>query len=261
MLLLAGANSVVFRDRFPNELFVTKLSGVFLAAVFAPALDIDDFARAGIPATPAEFAALDLHNYDKRLKQVWGGPPFTLQLYIGAKLGIQEEYTRAVDAASMRLVESALLRHPLGLLRVYAENFREYFSPSGWRAHAASELGLDLKLPEKFVAVSASRFGAKLDANLPQERSLLVRATLAWIMLYPFQLAAGLLGALYLLARRRPRPEAIVLAAGLLADVAAAPFYSNYVIPRYVLGGVFLSTALIGLAAQQAFAGRADRRV
>jgi len=250
--LLACANRVVFREQFPHELFTTKLSGVFLAAVFAPALELPDFASAGIPITQAEFRALDLGNYDRRVLQVWGGPGATLQSFIAYKLGISAPYTQAVDRASFRLVASAARRSPLSILKVYGENLLQYCRPAEWRRHAATELGLDQTLPDAFVTMSRKQLHASVDSGAAQLRSPLIRAYLAIDFIYPFQLAAGLLSALYLLVRRQARPGVIVLASGLAADLAAAPLYSNYVIPRYVLGAIFLSTLLIGLAAQDA---------
>jgi hypothetical protein len=239
--ILVGANRVVFRQQFPDELFTTKLSGVFLAAVFAPALEMQDFASAGIPITQAEFRALDLGNYDRRLLHVWGGPGVTLQQFIAYSLGITQLYTQAVDRAAFRLVASAARRSPLAMLKVYGENLLQYCRPADWARHADAEMGLDLPLPDAFVTLSRTTLHAKIGSGTSQIRSPLIRAYLATCRLYPFQLATGLLAASYLLARRPVRPGAIVLAAGLFADLAAAPLYSNYVIPRYVLGAIFLS--------------------
>jgi hypothetical protein len=79
---LAVANRLVLADRFPHELFVNKLSGVFLASVFAPALQASDFEKVGIPITTSEFLRLDLANYEKRLGQAWGHSPDDLQQFI-----------------------------------------------------------------------------------------------------------------------------------------------------------------------------------
>ena len=125
-----------------------KLSGISLAAVFAPALQVADFEYAGIPVTGAEFQRLDLGNYDKRGRQLWGKSANDLQQFLRDKLNMQDDYTAAVDRTATRLVESAFLRDPLSLAVVYARSASYYFIPSKWKRAAYGEMGLSSPLPE-----------------------------------------------------------------------------------------------------------------
>ena len=246
--LLVAANIIVFAQRFPHETFVLKLSGISLAAVFAPALQVADFEYAGIPVTGAEFQRLDLGNYDKRGRQLWGKSANDLQQFLRDKLNIQDDYTAAVDRTATRLVESAFLRDPLSLAVVYARSASYYFIPSKWKRAAYGEMGLSSPLPDDFVTFFNAYSVPKIVPAITQVKSPIIRVYEILSYLYPIQLALGLCAALILLLREPARPCVIVLSAGFFADLATAPLYSNYMIPRYILAGIFISYLLIGLA-------------
>ena len=125
--LLSAANSVVFGDRFQHEPFINKLSGVFLASIFAPALQMSDFEAAGIPLTATEFQRLDVTNYDRRLGHAWAQSPDYLHQLIKDRLGVTEDYTTEVDSTAARLVWSAFKRNPIAVARVYAWGAWQYF--------------------------------------------------------------------------------------------------------------------------------------
>jgi hypothetical protein len=247
--LLVAANSVVFAQRFPHETFVLKLSGVFLAGAFAPALQAADFEHAGIPVTPEEFQRLDLGNYDKRDAQVWGPSADDLQQFLRDKLNIHQDYTADVDRAAIRLVESAFLRDPLSVAAVYVSSGWQYLLPSEWRRHVYDEMGLSRPLTAYFLTFFNAYSVPKIVPEITQVRSPIIRVYEAVSSFYPIQLALGCCAALFLVLRQRARPCVAVLSAGLFADLAAAPLYSNYVIPRYILAAIVISYLLIGLAA------------
>jgi hypothetical protein len=261
--LLLAANSLVFAQRFHGEVFVTKLSGVFLAGVFAPALKIADFRHAGIAVTPAEFQSLKLDDYDKRVTQVWGQSPDDLQHFLREKLNVHDDYTAKVDHAASALVKSAFLRDPLSLAIVYARTAKQYVQPAQWHRMVYFEMGLPRPLPDDFVSMFNSYSVPKITTDITKVRSLLIRLYDFVSYAYPVQLGLGICAALLLLVRERRRPCVVVLSAGLLADLAAAPLYSNYLIARYVLAAIVISYLLIGLAVLSLIRPRdqSDRRL
>jgi len=247
---LAVANRIVFADRFQHELFVNKSSGVFLAGVFAPALQKSDFEKVGIPITTAEFLRLDLTNYEKRSAQVWGPWPDNLHQFIKDKLSIKNDYTTLVDQTASDLVWSTLRRNPIALAKVYVWSAFQYAEPSEWHSKVYDEMGLSWDLPADFVAFSNRYSILKIEPEITKIRSPLVRLYEAVSYFYPLQLLLGLAAAAYLMMQERNRPSVAVLTAGLLADLASAPLYSSYVIARYILGAIIISYLLIGLAIQ-----------
>jgi hypothetical protein len=247
---LAMANRIVFADQFQHEPFVNKSSGIFLACVFAPALEKSDFEKVGIPITTSEFLRLDLTNYDKRSAQVWGPSPDNLHQFIKDKLGVKNDYTTLVDQTASGLVWSALRRSPIALAKVYVWSAFQYMEPSEWHSKVYEEMGLSKALPADFVAFSNRYSVLKIEPEITKIRSPLMRLYEALSYFYPLQLLLGLAAAAYLMLRERNRPSAVVLTAGLLADLASAPLYSNYVIARYILGAIIICYLLIGLAIQ-----------
>jgi len=247
---LAVANRIVFADRFQHELFVNKSSGVFLACVFAPALQKSDFEEVGIPITTSEFQRLDLTNYDKRSAQVWGPSPDNLHQFIKDKLSIKDDYTTLVDQTASNLVWSALRRSPIALAKVYVWSAFLYAEPSEWHSKVNEEMGLLRALPADFVAFSNRYSVLKIEPEITKISSPLMLLYEGVSYFYPLQLLLGLAAAAYLMIRERNRPSAVVLTAGLLADLTSAPLYSNYVIARYILGAIIISYLLIGLAIQ-----------
>jgi hypothetical protein len=247
---LAVANRIVLADQFPNEWFVNKLSGVFLAGVFAPALQMSDFQKVGIPITTSEFQRLGLTSYEKRTDQVWGKSPDCLHQFIKDKLKIKQDYTRTVDETALGLVWSAFRRNPISLAKVYTRSAFQYVKPSEWHQSIKFEMGLWQALPSNFVAFANRYSVLKIEPEITEIRSPLVRLYEAVSYVYPLQLLLGLAAAAYLMIRESDRPSVVVLTAGLLADLGSVPFYCNSVIPRYILGAIIISYLLIGLAIQ-----------
>jgi hypothetical protein len=250
--ILSAANGVIFGDRFQHEMFVNRLSGVFLASVFAPALQMSDFEAVGVPITDSEFLRLDLGNYDKRTGHPWVQSPDYLHQFIRDKLGVKADYTAEVNRVASRLVWNAFIRDPIAAAKVYAWSGIQYASPAGWHDALGTDLGLSRALPASFVDFSNRYSILKIDPEITKVRSPLVRFYEVASYFYPLLLLLGLVAAGYLVARRGHDDSVAVavLIAGLLADLAATPLYSYYVIARYVLGAVIISYVLIGVAMQ-----------
>ncbi|GAB0116277.1 hypothetical protein [Acidisoma sp. 7E03] len=247
VLAVVGANRVMFAKEFPGQFFATKLSGVFLAGVFTPALHPEDFARAGIPVTAEEYAKLDLSNYQKRVVQVWGHDPSDLHQLIKDKLHISADYTAAVDRAASKLVASAFERDPLAFLKVYLVSALDYVRPDQWRRQVPGEMGLTRPLPDFFVAFVNRYAVLKVTPEITTVRSLLIRIYTAASYAYPFLLLLGLGAGFILLWTQGVTVGVVVPFAAFLADLASAPLYGNYLIARYVLAAIFLAYLLIGL--------------
>ena len=245
---ITGANRVVFAKQFPGETFVNKLSGVFLAGVFAPALKQVDFRNAGIPITSEEFEKLDLSDYEKRDKQVWGHHHTDLQQLIEDNLHVAGAYNTTVNQAAWRLVMSAVRRDPLSFAKVYFVDLFDFAKPQQWRSHAPIEMGLTRDLPSNFVAFVNHDSVLKITSNITKVRSALIQAYEAVAGLYPLQLLLGFLAGLVLLIRTGPRPCVVLPFAAFCADLTAAPLYENYLIARYILATVFLGYLLVGMA-------------
>jgi hypothetical protein len=245
--LMAASNAMVFAKRFPNEIFVTKLSGDFLAGVFAPALQPVDFARAGVPVTAKQFQSLDLANYGKRLAQVWGSDPDDLHHFLRERLGAQDDYAATLDKTCMRLVKSAFLRDPLAFLAVYLEGAREYLEPSQWIKRLDDEMGINSPLPDGFVAYVNQYAVTKLYPGITVAKTPLLRIYTAVAFLYPLQIVLGLAAALYCMLFQRRHFGLVLLSAALIVDLALAPVYSNYVIARYILAAIALNYVLIAM--------------
>ena len=255
---MLAANRIVFAKRFPHELFVNRLSGVLTAAVFAPAVKKSDFDKLGIPITDAEFQRLDLKNYNKRSDHVWGTAHDDLHQFLRDKLGVKagEGDPMAVDKASSSLIRSAFLRNPFAVAKVYIHGLLEYASPPRWRAQHANEAGLTRPLPDYFVSFWNKYSALKVDPEITRIRSPLVRIFGASLYFYPFLLLLGAMAAGYLIITDRSRLSAVILGAGFVGTLAAAPLYSDYVLARYVLGAIVNSYLLIGLAIQAIFSRR-----
>jgi hypothetical protein len=253
-LLGAGALAAANRQIF-GEAFLVRPAEVSLAAVFAPALQPEDFAAAGIAVEPAAYAALHLEQYGRRTAQIWSREHDTLHQLLRDKLGVTAQFAPEVDRAAARLVRRALMRDPLAVAGVYLRSALIYADPRSWRDLASAGMGLDRDLPAAFVAFSNRRTSAPIDAGLPRRPSPLVSLCLALFPLYPLQLLLGAAAAGWLLLRQGRRPAVVVPAAALAADLATAPLYSAELNPRYVLGAVFVAWLLIGLAAADLAAG------
>lgn len=258
---LAGANRLVFADRLPGETFLLRPSGVFSAGVYAPALRPADFAAAGIAVTPAEYAALRLDDYDRRDAQIFTLTHDHLHQLIKDKLGITASYTAAVDRTARAIVLNALERDPLAFATVWLHGALLYADPRQWGWFAPAELGVNSDLPAGFVAFSDQRTARPLDPASSRRHTPLLRLYLAVVRLYPLQLLLGMGAAALLLVRQGRRPPVLVLTAALIADLVFAPVFGTNAIARYLLGGVFASYLLIGLAAVElAGFGRREAR-
>jgi hypothetical protein len=258
--LQLAANRVVFKTTFPGETFLMKESGVFLAGVFAPALEPQDFAKVGAPVSQAEFDRLNLKNRPLRNAQIWATVPGFEHQLLKDKLHHPEDYSAVVDHASKALVVNAFKRDPLGVIGVYLQNAAEYFMPSMWRSYAQSEMGLDRDLPDSFVGMSNAATTLKLPANVTRLRSPLIKMYLAVCGYYPVQLILGLAAAAVLLIRERKSACSVLLACAAVITLAMAPLYSVYVIPRYVLMTVLANAVLIPLATASLGRGLFRRR-
>jgi hypothetical protein len=247
---LLVSNSIVFADKYPHELFLDRLDGVRLASVYAPALQMSDFQKVGIPITTSEFRRLDLTNYNKRNSHIHKNSPYCLNQFIKDKRKINQDYTRIVDETAKGLVWNAFRRNPISLAKVYAWNAFLYAEPSNWHRSVYWETGQWAPLPSEFVAFVNARSYLKIEPEITKIRSPLVRMLETFSYLYPLQLLLGLVATAYLMIRERANPSTAVLTAGLLAVLASTPLYSVAVIPRFLLGAIFISYLLIGIAIQ-----------
>ncbi|MFT8243703.1 hypothetical protein [Roseomonas sp. BN140053] len=245
LALLVGANAAVFAGRFPGEVFANKMSGVFLLGTFAPALQAEDFRAAGVAVSDAEVAALDLGNFHKRVRQIWGERGESAHALIRDRLGITEEYSATVDQVSGRILRHAAWRDPLAVARVYAVGLLIYFSPDEWTTFLQEEMGLSRDLPEGFVQRVNAMTDRPLDPGITGVVTPMLAAFLHLAPAYPLLLLCGSILAAWRLLSGRGDLAELVVSAGLLATVASVPLFSNYVIPRYVLAAVFLSHLLL----------------
>lgn len=109
-------------------------------------------------------------------------------------------------------------------------------------------MGLTRSLPHNFVTFINQNSVLKITPDLSLLRSPLIRAYEAISGLYPLQLLLGFCAGVAILLRIGPKPFLVLPFAAFCADLAAAPLYENHFIARYILGAIFLSYLLIGLA-------------
>lgn len=239
--VLLGANAAVFADRFPGELFLNKSAGIFLLGTFAPAVIADDFRSAGIPVLDGEVEMLDLPNYDKRGTQIWGTNERSAQVLIRKHLRLTDPYSTELDSVSKRIVWHALLRDPWGVAQVYGNSLLFYFQPYQWRRFLKHEVGLTRTLPADAVADLNRIASPSIRMDITQVRSPMLNAFLRTATIYPILLLIGAAAACRHLLNARSSVGGVLASAGLLAVLAAAPLYSVYVIPRYVIASVLLT--------------------
>lgn len=245
IVVLIGANRVLFAEQFPGELFINKLSGVFVLGSFAPALNATDFRAAGIEVSDADVAALRLNDYDRRGDQIWGVNDTDAQALIKRRLGVMAPYTRIVDNTCTRIVVHALWRNPLSFLQVYATTLLFHFEPSEWRKHLDVETGTTRSLPQGFVDMMNRLAKPHITPEIAVQPSIMLSTFLRVAPVYPLLLAGTVLAAgWHLLLGRRTRLGCLVASAGFLAVVAAGPLYAVYVIPRYMIAAVPLAFAI-----------------
>jgi hypothetical protein len=243
--LLVAANSFVFAKRFPQELFVNKLSGVMLLGTWAPAVDASDFRAAGLHVSDADIAALDLTNYDARGRQIWGTDDSSARILIMHRLGTTDDMSASIDRICTRIVRHALLRNPLGMARVYVRTLLMQFDPRRWHdEYFDMETGITRVLPDGFVGWMNRLSTRQITANMTQMPSPVFSTYRAIARAYPVMLGLGLATALWRLLGRRRRIGGILAASGFIAVVVTVPLFTVAVIPRYFIAAVFLQYLL-----------------
>ena len=252
---LAGCNATLFASQLGGQPFVNRLSGTFMMGVFAPALEQRDFTRAGVPLSDQEYRDLQLQDYDKRIAQVWGGTAGARHLVMD-RLGDHDEYSAAVDRTCMAVVVNAFKRKPLTFAKVYLHSLALHFSIGEWRKFFETESGADRPLEAGFVEDFNRRVFTKIYPDITKEPSLTLSLYRTALPFYPPFLGLCSAVAVFLLLSRRSGTVEAAASAAFIAALVAAPLYSNYVIPRYVLACVVLGYVLIGLLLQRALAGR-----
>ncbi len=243
--VLGVSNTVVFGDTFHHRFFINKLSGSLLMGVFAPALDRSDFTAAGVTLSEAEFAGLHLGDYGARGNVTFGADEHGARFLVKERLGITDNYDDALDRTFGRVVRHAALRDPAAMAGVYLRTLLIYFEPAEWRRSFVFDMGIERPLDPVFVRIIDKFTTEKLDPTITGRRSAMLRAYDTVLTVYPFILLAVSALALVILTRRRASLAEIVASAGLLASLLAAPLYSDYAIPRYVLASVFLGYLLV----------------
>jgi len=247
-LLIAFANFQVFRDTgVTDRPFLTRMSSLFLLGVFAPAIDVDDFERAGVPLSREEFEALKLDDYSLRIFHVWGSGPNALRVLLKEKLKVEDDYSPRLDAAAGRVVASAAARHPAALAEVYLTNLRHYFTPSEWHREIRRELGVDRQLPPDFLETMNSLGSARLYPEMTAAPSPLLKLFLWTLPFYPIYIAVSAALAAVLILRRSTTTFVALGCAAVWVTLLLAPLYSNYVIPRYLLATVFFGHLAIAV--------------
>ena len=253
---LAAANSAVFSQQFGHKPFVNKLSGAFLMGVFAPALAKEDFENAGIHLSDGEFADLELSNFDKRGQQVWGSDARSARFLVMSRLGVSDQYSDVVDKTCRHIALNAVRRNPVGFLGVYLKSVSLYFSYGEWKASLDAETGVNRPLDTVFIKYINHLSTFKLYPDIVREESPMMTMYKLELPFYPIYLIVCLVAALYNLLRNPRGLTEVILSAAFIATFLAAGLYSNNVIPRYVLGSVFLGYLLLALLVQAQFEHR-----
>ena len=227
--------------------------------VFLPALRREDFIRAGLPITPAEFAALQLDRYDRRELAVWADGPGYVRWLMQAKLH-REVKDPAFERICSLVVRSALLHHPQDLVRTYAWSTLLYLVPRRWHDVYWGEMGFRRALPDWVRAYLAMITESPVPPNLHAQPSLLPTVLHAVVPVYPIVLVLGVFASVRLLVRRAPVGGADLMAAAMLASFAALPLYSHALKPRYALPAVLLGAWTFGIVLVDLVATGARRR-
>ncbi len=246
ILSLAATNMVAYGDRFQHRPFVNRLSGVFLMGVFAPALQQSDFRAAGVPLDAATFSSFRSAEYSRRGNQVWDTSGPTIRLFLEDHFRATDPYDARVDSTCRALVIHAAERDPLAILRVAVISTSDYLVPAFWRLQFDEEMGQVSPLPRSLIDIVDQRSVDKINETTNRRQTLLLRSYRAVSGLYPFLLAFGGILALAAFCRRAYDCVDTVFGAAVLATLASAGLYSNFVIPRYVLGSVLASYVLVG---------------
>ena len=142
------------------------------------------------------------------------------------------------------MVVIGMERHPLAFAGVYARSLLAQFRPAEWRRHLDGELGFPRTLDAWFVDDMNRHLARPIRADITHRMSLLPRALEATVAAYPVLLGFGLLAAAITLVRDTA-PGLHLAAAAVIVAFLAAPLYSNYVIPRYLLPAVMFTWLLL----------------
>ena len=250
-LLLLAVNGQLFRKQFEHPYFLNRLSSSFLMAAVAPALDASDIRAGGIAISDAEVARMHLGDRDLRIDQLWGQEPFWLVATIRARCAITNEYDERLQRIAHAIVRHAFHRDPSAFAAVYLSTLGDYFSIGQWRRHDVAEMGLGRMLPPDFVAwLNAQRRGAPITPTAMQTLGPVGRTYRAALPIYPAWLALCCAIALAALVVGRGDVSRTLPSTCLLACVATVALYSNYVIPRYLMGGELLAWVVVAQAVE-----------
>ncbi|MBC7799209.1 MAG: hypothetical protein H7Z10_01185, partial [Gemmatimonadaceae bacterium] len=250
---LAVANSVVAIPSLRGQVFVNRMADLYTLGVVLPALRHEDFERAGLPLTAAEFATLDLGDYRGREAHMWGEGPQYLRSLMQQKLGITEVYDRRFQDVCAAIVRSALLHHPHTLAIAYVRGLLLYFDPREWRSGFEGEMGYGRPLPDWSAAFLAQLTGRPVAPDITGQPSVLPSSLGVVIGAYPILLIMGAGLAVGVLAGRPFGPRHLA-AAAVISTLLLAPLFSHLVKPRYVLATITLSEVLLVLTLADASA-------
>lgn len=244
LAMLAVANSIVAIPALRGKVFVNRMSDLYTLGVFLPALRQEDFVRAGVPITQAEFDGLD-RSLDAREAQVWNDGPGHVRWLIMQKLGVDQVLDSRVQDACAAIVRTALRRHPQDFVLTYVRSLAMYFDPGRWIRLMPGELGFERDLPDWAVNYLTGVTGRPVSASITRQPSPLTVALTSLAGIYPFLLAAGLAASAAVLAFARPFGPRHVIGAAIIATLLITPLFSHALKPRYVLAAVTLSELLL----------------
>ena len=253
---LATANMAVFSDKYGHRPFVNKLSGTFLMGVFAPALSVKDFRKAGIPISDEEYWNLDSHSFDQRGRQIWGTTMASARPLIMSRLGIKDDYDATLDRTCFQIVLNAFQRKPIAIFRVYARSLYYYFVYDEWRKSLEGEMGSDRQLEPSFVEYLNSMTFTKLLPDASFQASMWQALYKRVLVLYPTYLLICVLVSLCWIIASKRNLQIVILSSAFLAPIIATPLYGYYVIPRYVIASVFVGYLLLALTVRDFAASR-----
>ena len=244
---LAVANAQVTSKPFHGTLFINRMSSVFTMGAFLPALRQEDFERAGVSMTKAEFDRLNLGLYDDRVRGVWGEGPQYVRFFMQQRLGIADVYDVRFQKVCAAVVRSALLHHPQTLVETYVHSLALYYDPWEWTAGFREQMGFGRPLPDWVAAYLTNVTGRAVSPDITDAHSFVPDA-LFWVMgLYPVLLLGGTIASGCVLLGNRQFGTRHMLASGLISTLLLAPMFSHAVIPRYVVASVSLAEILLVL--------------
>lgn len=144
--MLAVANSRVVPPPEQGHVSVNRMSRRHTMGVFLPALRDEDFQRAGVSISPAEFARLGTSR-DGREFSLWRDGPTHIRRLMQDRLHL-EPRDGGFERACAALMRSALLHHPPDLVRSYVGSTLLTIRPWRWVKVMPREFGFVRPLPE-----------------------------------------------------------------------------------------------------------------